>query len=53
MDILRLKNAAVPRREKPVTSAKFVVDSDDEEPRACSSTGPGTLVGMGSNDEDE
>ncbi|KAJ7904696.1 hypothetical protein B0H14DRAFT_2327792 [Mycena olivaceomarginata] len=41
MDILRVKNADVPHA-KVVKSAKFVVDSDDEEPRAGSSTGPGT-----------
>ncbi|KAJ6539526.1 hypothetical protein B0H19DRAFT_1179462 [Mycena capillaripes] len=50
MDILRVKNADIP---KVIKSAKFVVDSDDDEPRAGSSTGPGTLAGKGRGNEDD
>ncbi|KAF7352633.1 Nucleolar protein [Mycena venus] len=52
MDILRVKNAEIPQG-KIIKSSKFVVDSDDEEPRPGSSTGPGTLAGKAKGNEDE
>ncbi|KAJ7498752.1 hypothetical protein FB451DRAFT_1015939 [Mycena latifolia] len=52
MDILRVKNAEVPH-VKVIKSAKFVVDSDDDEAQPGSSTGPGTLAGKGSENEDD
>ncbi|KAJ7129498.1 hypothetical protein C8R44DRAFT_614346 [Mycena epipterygia] len=52
MDILRVKNAEAPH-VKAVKSAKFIVDSDDEEPHPGSSTGPGTLAGQGNVDDED
>jgi hypothetical protein len=52
MDILRVKNAEEPHL-KVIKSAKFVADSDDDEHRPGPSTGPGTLAGMGEENEDD
>ncbi|KAJ7240321.1 hypothetical protein B0H12DRAFT_1024784 [Mycena haematopus] len=44
MDILRVKNAEIPN-VKAVKSSKFVLDSDDEEPRPGSSMAPRNISG--------
>ncbi|KAJ6515701.1 hypothetical protein C8R45DRAFT_810574 [Mycena sanguinolenta] len=53
MDILRAKNAQIPNAKAVVKSSKFVLDSDDEDPRPGSSTALGTLAGHGEGNEDD
>ncbi|KAJ7781072.1 hypothetical protein B0H16DRAFT_1658733 [Mycena metata] len=59
MDILRVKYAEMPSYAKvskvakvPARSDEYIEDSDNDEPQAGSSTGPGTLVAEGGPDDD-